>query len=105
MRNFVMYLNVVKEFQAPFVSFSFSPSLFESHTPALPRGNSFYTFYYFSRCIAPFRSVNLAGGFRIKSRWRKKKEALDLAVAYYAAKTFLISTPPLENVKCITTYV
>lgn len=36
---------------------------------------------------------------------RKKGGGLDPAVAYYAAKTFLISTPPAENVKCIATCV
>lgn len=52
----------------------------------------------------PFRSVNPAASDQ-ESVGRKKGGRLDPAVAYYAAKTFLISTPPPENVKCIATYV
>lgn len=53
-------------------------------------------------------SVNLAATEGSRVGGAQERRRLDLtraSVAYYSAKTFLISTPPYENVKCIATYV
>lgn len=86
---------VVKEFQAPFV-FPLTATL---------RDLSLFLYLLLFLTLSPCHfGVNPAvSGSRVGRA--QEGGGVDLAVAYYTAKTFLISTPPPENVKRIATYV